>query len=227
MSKVPITNASVHPLVLLSIVDHYNRVNLKQRNKRVIGALLGTSPVTKDTSMMRMSRLLTAMQFRSRRIPVSPAFGFWIISSTSLCSTWWRRYQCDNEDQPEGKVYWLVHNRRLLQSPWCPDQLSLQEIQWQAHFLGGRCRAQCKNKDIQNELGLPTQVFITQEEVNPKTGSVLKSFFHIESKVEATEPEEIGVEHLLREIKEIPLNSLESSIFQKVQALKGLEGKIQ
>lgn len=32
---------------------------------------------------------------------------------------------------------------------------------------------------------------------------------------------------MLREIKEIPLNSLESSIFQKVQALKGLEGKIQ
>jgi hypothetical protein len=44
--------------------------------------------------------------------------------------------------------------------------------------------------------------------VNVKTGSIYKSFFHIESKVEATEPEEIGVEHLLREIKEIPLNSL-------------------
>jgi 26S proteasome regulatory subunit N8 len=55
---------------------------------------------------------------------------------------------------------------------------------------------------------------------------VLKSFFHIEAKVEATEPEEIGVEHLLREIKEIPLNSLNSSILGKVQALRGLEGKI-
>jgi hypothetical protein len=42
MSKAPITQTSVHPLVLLSIVDHFNRVNIKQRNKRVIGALLGT-----------------------------------------------------------------------------------------------------------------------------------------------------------------------------------------
>ena len=42
MSKAPITLATVHPLVLLSIVDHYNRVNIKQRNKRVAGALLGT-----------------------------------------------------------------------------------------------------------------------------------------------------------------------------------------
>lgn len=40
-----------------------------------------------------------------------------------------------------------------------------------------------------NELGLPTQAFITQEEVNAKTGSIYKSFFHIESIVEATEPE--------------------------------------
>lgn len=45
--------------------------------------------------------------------------------------------------------------------------------------------------------------------------------------MEATEPEEIGVEHLLREIKEIPLNSLDSSIGQKVQALRGLSGKIE
>lgn len=41
MSKVGINQANVHPLVLLSIVDHFNRVNVKQRNKRVVGALLG------------------------------------------------------------------------------------------------------------------------------------------------------------------------------------------
>lgn len=42
MSKPQITSVNVHPLVLLSIVDHFNRVNLKQRSKRVVGALLGT-----------------------------------------------------------------------------------------------------------------------------------------------------------------------------------------
>ena len=41
MSKAKISQVNVHPLVLLSIVDHFNRVNVKQRNKRVIGALLG------------------------------------------------------------------------------------------------------------------------------------------------------------------------------------------
>ena len=42
MSQIRITQANVHPLVLLSIVDHFNRVNLKQRNRRVVGALLGS-----------------------------------------------------------------------------------------------------------------------------------------------------------------------------------------
>jgi 26S proteasome regulatory subunit N8 len=40
MSARP-TKVNIHPLVLLSIVDHFNRVNLTSRDKRVIGALLG------------------------------------------------------------------------------------------------------------------------------------------------------------------------------------------
>lgn len=42
MSRSQINQTNVHPLVLLSIVDHFNRVNIKQRNKRVVGALLGS-----------------------------------------------------------------------------------------------------------------------------------------------------------------------------------------
>jgi len=34
---------AVHPIVLLSVVDHYNRVCQKNRNKRVIGIILGES----------------------------------------------------------------------------------------------------------------------------------------------------------------------------------------
>jgi hypothetical protein len=40
--KGEINNTNVHPLVLLSIVDHYNRVNGGlSKKKRVAGALLG------------------------------------------------------------------------------------------------------------------------------------------------------------------------------------------
>lgn len=38
-----INQIAVHPLVLLSVVDHYNRVigKTKNKNKRVVGVLLG------------------------------------------------------------------------------------------------------------------------------------------------------------------------------------------
>lgn len=31
----------IHPLVLISVVDHYNRITEKSQSKRVVGALLG------------------------------------------------------------------------------------------------------------------------------------------------------------------------------------------
>lgn len=42
ISARPIEKVIVHPLVLLSIVDNYNRV-AKDTRKRVVGVLLGTS----------------------------------------------------------------------------------------------------------------------------------------------------------------------------------------
>lgn len=42
ISSRPIEKVIVHPLVLLSIVDNYNRV-AKDTRKRVVGVLLGSS----------------------------------------------------------------------------------------------------------------------------------------------------------------------------------------
>ena len=54
---------------------------------------------------------------------------------------------------------------------------------------------------------MPTEAFVEIQTVN-EDGSLRKVFKHVESTVEAFEPEEIGVESLLREIKNISLNSL-------------------
>lgn len=56
-------------------------------------------------------------------------------------------------------------------------------------------------------LALPTEAFKEIRTVN-EDGSLRKVFTHLESSVEAFEPEEIGVESLLREIKSLSLNSL-------------------
>ena len=66
--------------------------------------------------------------------------------------------------------------------------------------------------NIKDELGLPTEAYCAEEEVSSE-GAIIKKFIHIPSTVEAFEPEEIGVEHLLREIKDISLNSLTNMVF--------------
>ena len=51
-------------------------------------------------------------------------------------------------------------------------------------------------------MALPTEAYCSVEIVSSE-GNIIKNFVHIPSTVEAFEPEEVGVEHLLREIKDI------------------------
>lgn len=99
----------VHPLVLLSIVDNYNRVSLASR-KRVLGVLLGSTfrgrvDITNSyagrvttfpvfTQRAPSSSLLTfrpvtgdITQFHSKKMTKMQAYGSWIITTTSRCLT--------------------------------------------------------------------------------------------------------------------------------------------
>ncbi|KAK6031693.1 Mov34/MPN/PAD-1 family protein, partial [Ostertagia ostertagi] len=48
-NNLPVSRVTVHPLVLLSVVDHFNRVSKTQSVKRVVGVLLGS--MKKDRSL--------------------------------------------------------------------------------------------------------------------------------------------------------------------------------
>jgi len=50
-------------------------------------------------------------------------------------------------------------------------------------------------------IGLPTSAYYSQEEVDDD-GNLNRQFVHVSSSIGATEAEEIGVEHLLRDIKD-------------------------
>ena len=60
-------------------------------------------------------------------------------------------------------------------------------------------------------MALPTEAYCSVEIVSSE-GNMIKNFVHIPSTVEAFEPEEVGVEHLLREIKDISLDSLGNKV---------------
>ena len=62
-----------------------------------------------------------------------------------------------------------------------------------------------------DQLALPTEAFVEIQTVTAE-GNLKRVFRHLESTVEAFEPEEIGIESLLREIKSISLNSLSQDV---------------
>ena len=60
-------------------------------------------------------------------------------------------------------------------------------------------------------MGLPTAAYSTVEEIT-REGTIVKNFVHVPSAVEAFEPEEIGVEQLLRDIKDVTVSNLTTEV---------------
>jgi 26S proteasome regulatory subunit N8 len=77
------------------------------------------------------------------------------------------------------------------------------------------------------DLGLPTDSYISVEEIHDDGTTSTKTFAHVTSLVEAEEAEEIGVEHLLRDIKDNAVGSLSTRVSQQLLSLKGLEVQLR
>lgn len=54
-----------------------------------------------------------------------------------------------------------------------------------------------------------------------------KTFLHIPSTITAEEAEEIGVEHLLRDIKDLETGTLSSRVANQLTSLQGLSARLQ
>lgn len=64
-------------------------------------------------------------------------------------------------------------------------------------------------------LGIPTEAYYTQEEVD-ENGNLMRQFVHIPSSIGASEAEEVGVEHLLRDIKDASQGQLSKQVGDKI-----------
>jgi len=82
--------------------------------------------------------------------------------------------------------------------------------------------------DVQpQELGLPTSAYMMVEEVAADaSGKSHRAFAHLSSEVGAFEAEEIGVEHLLRDVKDATVSTLATRVSAKLDALRVLEERL-
>ena len=172
---------AVHPIVLLSVVDHYNRSALGT-NRRVVGALLG--------------------EYIDDKVDVTNC------------------YALPFEEDPKDKKVWFVDHI------YSEDMLEMfQKINHKEKIVGWYSsgpkirphdieinevfRKYCENpvfviidvKEDNESLGIPTESYTMKEEVD-KDGQLIKTFFKLNTSIEASLPEEIGVEFMLRDIND-------------------------
>lgn len=101
MNEVTVNKVIVHPLVLLSVVDHFNRMGKIGNQKRVVGVLLGCwrQKGVLDVSNSFAGKFFLDQnnkhdciisrnhhpQFLSMRTTRTKLFGFWTTTTWTAC----------------------------------------------------------------------------------------------------------------------------------------------
>ncbi|ESO91076.1 hypothetical protein LOTGIDRAFT_191571 [Lottia gigantea] len=209
---MPVTDPSkiqkvvVHPLVLLSVVDHFNRMGKVGNMKRVVGCLLGSN----RAGILDVSNSF-AVPFdedeRDKKV--------WFLDHDYLeCM-----YGMFKKVNAKEKIVGWYHTGPKLH----PNDITINEMM----------RRYCPNSILvvidakPKDLGLPTEAYIAVEEVHDDGTPTSKTFEHVPSDIGAEEAEEVGVEHLLRDIKDTTVGTLSQRITNQLMGLKGLHGHIK
>merc|ERR1712241_1137038 len=75
-------------------------------------------------------------------------------------------------------------------------------------------------------VGLPTEAYKSVEEIHDDGTPTSKTFEHVATEIGAEEAEEVGVEHLLRDVKDTTVGTLSQKITNQLMGLKGLNQKL-
>nr|CAG4647190.1 EOG090X08WI [Megafenestra aurita]SVE92491.1 EOG090X08WI [Megafenestra aurita] len=198
----PVTNVVVHPLVLLSVVDHFTRMSKIGNQKRVVGVLLGA---LRSKGVLDVSNSF-AVPFDEDEKDKS----VWFLDHDYLenMSTMFKKVNAK-----EKIVGWYHTGPKLHQ-----NDVAINEL----------IRQYCPSSILviidaePRDMGLPTEAYHAVEEVHDDGTPTSKTFEHLASEIGAEEAEEVGVEHLLRDVKDTTVGTLSQRITAQLLGLKGL-----
>ncbi|SPO05322.1 probable 26S proteasome regulatory subunit RPN8 [Cephalotrichum gorgonifer] len=199
-------NVTVAPLVLLSAVDHYNRTIVKGSKRRVVGVLLGNN----DGKDVRVSN--------SFAVPFE-------------------------EDDKDPSVWFLDHNyvegmadmfkkinakEKLIGWYHSGPKLRASDLEINELFKRYTPNPLLVIIDVHpREAGVPTDAYFAIEEIKDDGTTTSRTFVHTPSVIEAEEAEEIGVEHLLRDIRDVAAGTLSTRITKQIESLQGLHLRLR
>ena len=204
------TLVQVHPLVLLSVADHASRSAGGSR-KRVLGVLLG--------------------QDNGKTINVANSFAVPFEEDESSGGS-------------SGKSNWFLDHDYIEAMMAMYKKINAREklVGW--YHTGPRLRASDQEiNDLMKQLiprpvmvivdprsrdtGIPTDAYFAIEEIKDDGTATQRTFLHAPSTIVAEESEEIGVEHLLRDIRDTTtVGSLSSRVTHQLQSLRGLSSRL-
>ncbi|KAF5379320.1 hypothetical protein D9757_007617 [Collybiopsis confluens] len=205
LTALAATTIIVHPLVLLSVADHHARAVSRNTNKRVIGVLLG--------------------QDNGKTINVANSFGIPFEEDEKDSKTWFLDH---NYIEGMYEMFKKVNARERLIG-WYHTGPKLRASDQEINDLFKRyiARPIMVIVDVRPEtVGIPTDAYFAVEEIKDDGTETRKTFLHCPSAIEAEEAEEIGVEHLLRDIKDSTTTTLSTRVSEQLASLRGLQSRL-
>ncbi|PGH30890.1 26S proteasome regulatory subunit rpn-8 [[Emmonsia] crescens] len=196
---------SVAPLVLLSVADHYGR-SAKGTRRRVVGVLLG--------------------QNDGKNVRVSNSFAVPFEEDDKDPSVWFLDH---NFVESMNDMFKKINAREKLIG-WYHSGPKLRAADLEINELFKRYTPNplLVIIDVQpKEVGVPTDAYFAVEEIKDDGTTTSKTFVHTPSIIEAEEAEEIGVEHLLRDIRDVAVGTLSTRITAQLQSLQGLHLRLR
>merc|ERR1711935_394896 len=195
----------VHPLVLLSTVDHFSRSGGGPR-KRVVGVLLGD--VSKGV------------------VNVTNSFAVPFDEDDKHAGTWFLDH--DFLELMYEMFRKVAAKEKIV--GWYSTGPKIKPVDIEIHDL---IRNYTPNPvyvviDVKaREMGTTTEAYVALEEEKQDGTSTVYTFHHVPSEIGAEEAEEIGVEHLLRDIKHANTSTLSEQVGNRLNAMKGLHSRLQ
>ena len=215
VKQTQILDVTVHPLVLLSAADHYHRV-ARNSQRRVVGVLLGSvsrGHVDATNSFaipFEEDRKNPAVFYLDHNYLENMLAMFLKINAKERVVGF---YSTGPQIRPNDLRIHALLNRFLPAGTSTPPVFVIIDVR-------------------PNRLSKPTTAYcvVEQLEVKDKNASsdsqVHKTFAHVPSLIKAMEAEEVGVEHLLRDINDPTISTVASLIKAKIAALDTLADKL-
>ncbi|KAH0795325.1 26S proteasome non-ATPase regulatory subunit 7 A [Histomonas meleagridis] len=202
-----IERVAVHPIVLLSIADHHNRVVKNDANKRVIGILLGDE-------FKGQINVLQCFAVPFEEDSADPSI---LFVDTNFID---EMYALHRKVTLKEKIVGWYSSKSTVS----PNDLDIHQI-IKRYTPNPVFITTDVNASDPHEI--PVTAFVGAERVRPDGQPIVSSFQNVPTIVDFLEVEEIGVEHLLRDIKDVDMSEIGTTLTNSVHGLAALENRLQ